>query len=113
MVKFLKTTASDQDFLIPCHKVLAVRPNSVNGKVDILLDAPLQTAAAAGAGEVAMIQLTASTADNAAKTKVFSNEVIAAIGKALEHSWAEPIVSLGGLTYPVTGGAYLHIDYSA
>jgi|11_taG_2_1085331.scaffolds.fasta_scaffold00590_4 microcystin-dependent protein len=113
MVKFLKVAVGGQDYLIPCHKVIAVRPNSTDTKVDILFDAPLQTNAAAGAGEVAALQLVATAASDAPKTKVFANEVIAAIGKALEHSWTEPIVSLGGLTYPVTGAGYLHLDYSS
>tara|TARA_R100001440_G_scaffold1060_3_gene3530 strand:+ start:106 stop:444 length:339 start_codon:yes stop_codon:yes gene_type:complete len=111
MVKFLKATVSGQDFLIPCHKVLVVRPGA-NTKVDVVLDTPLQTSASAGSGEVAIIQLVASAASDAAKTKVFSNEVIAAIGKALEHSWAEPIVTLGGLTYPVTGATYAPVTYA-
>jgi len=112
MVKFLKATVSDQDYLIPCHKVLAVRTSS-NTKVDIVFDTPLQTSAAGGAGEIAALQLVATTASDAAKTKVVVNEVIAAIGKALEHSWTEPIVSLGGLTYPLTAAAYIHVDYSS
>lgn len=112
MVKFLKATFSDQDYLIPCHKVVSVRTPATS-RVDIILDTPLQTAAAADAGEVAVIQLVASGASDAAKTKAFVNEVVAAVGKALEHSWADPIVSLGGLTYPITAVSYLAVDYSS
>jgi hypothetical protein len=62
---------------------------------------------------VAVIQVVATGANDAAKTKVFVNEVVAAVGKALEHSWTEPIVSLGGLTYPITAVSYLSVDFSS
>ena len=112
MVKFLKVTLSGQDFLIPCHKVIGVR-RAADSRVDILLDTPLQTSAAAGAGEVAAIQLVSADASDTPKTYAFMGEINDAISNALSQAWLKPIVELGTLTYPVTAVSYLSVDFSA
>jgi len=106
----MKVTHSGMDFLIPVKEIIGVRATN-NTKVDILLNSPLQTNAAAGAGEVAAIVLTASTASDAAKTKQQLNAFIAEVGNALETSWTNPIYDVT-LPYAIDGVAYLHVDYS-
>ena len=106
----MKVTHSGMDFLIPVKEIIGVRATN-NTKVDILLNTPLQTDAAAGAAEVAAIVLTASTASDAAKTKQQLNAFIAEVGNALETSWTNPIYDVT-LPYAIDGVAYLHVDYS-
>ena len=103
MVKFLKISLSDSHYLIPIHDIVTVEVGA-NTKVDILFN--LVGNSGAGAAEVLGVELTASTASDAAKTKEQLNSIVDDIENALSTSWTKPFYVLEP-KYPITGIAQL------
>tara|TARA_R110000823_G_scaffold312285_1_gene438851 strand:- start:217 stop:546 length:330 start_codon:yes stop_codon:yes gene_type:complete len=109
MEKFLKVTLSSQDYLININHILTVEAGAGAGQVDILYDIVAHTAD--GAGDTIGVQLTASTADDAAKVKEQINSIVEAIENALSTSWNRPSFVLEP-KYPVTGIAQVQIQWA-
>jgi|TARA_B100000900_G_scaffold398310_1_gene399548 hypothetical protein len=103
MVKYLKISLSDAHYLIPIHDIVTVEVGA-NTKVDILFN--LVGHSASGAAEVLGVELTATTASDAAKTKEQLNSIVDAIEEALSTSWTKPFYVLEP-KYPITGIAQL------
>ena len=99
MVKYLKISLSDAHYLIPIHDIVTVEVGA-NTKVDILFNL------VSGAAEVLGVELTATTASDAAKTKEQLNSIVDAIEEALSTSWTKPFYVLEP-KYPITGIAQL------
>lgn len=109
MEKFLKISLSGAFHLIPIKNILGVEVGA-NTKVKILYNTVGHTAT--GASEVLGFEITATAADDAAKTKEQLNSVVDAIESALQTSWTNPYYTLSP-KYAITGVSQIEIAYAA
>ena len=109
MEKFLKISLSGAFHLIPIKNILGVEVGA-NTKVKILYNTVGHTAT--GASEVLGFEITATAADDAAKTKEQLNSVVDAIESALQTSWTNPYYTLSP-KYAITGVSQIEIANAA
>ncbi len=109
MVKYLKISLSDAYHLIPIKSIIGVEVGS-NTKVNILYNTVGHTAT--GASEVLGVEIVATTAADAAKTKEQLNSIVDAIEMALQTSWTNPFYVLQP-KYVITGVNQIEVEYSA
>jgi len=108
MVKYLKMSVSDTDYLIPLQNMLGIELGA-NSKVNILSSAVGHRAT--GVSEVLGYEITATTASDAAKTKEQLNSIVDAVEEALSTSWQSPYYELVP-KYPITGVAQIEVEWS-
>lgn len=109
MEKFLKISLSDAYHLIPIKSILGVEVGA-DTKVNILYNTVGHTAT--GASEVLGVEIVATTATNAAKTKEQLNSIVDAIEMALQTSWTNPFYVLQP-KYVITAVNQIEVEYSA
>lgn len=109
MLKYLKISLSDASHLIPIQSILGIEVGA-NTKVKILYN--VKGHGATGASEVLGIELTATTASDAAKTKEQLNSIVDAIEQALQTAWTKPYFVLVP-KYPITAIAQIEDEWSA
>jgi hypothetical protein len=109
MEKFLKISLSGAYHLIPIKNILGIEVG-VDTKVNILYNSVGHRAT--GASEVLGVELVATTAADAAKTKEQLNSIVDAIEKALATSWLNPYFVLEP-KFAITSIAQIEVEYSA
>lgn len=109
MDKFLKISLDDAYHLVPIKNILGIEVGA-NTKVNILYNSVGHTAT--GASEVLGVEITATTAADAAKTKEQLVSIVDAIEKALQTSWLNPFYVLEP-KFAITGIAQIEVEYSA
>ncbi len=109
MMKYFKISVSDADHLIPIQSILGIEVGA-NTEVDILYN--VKGHGATGASEVLGVKITATTADDAAKTKEQVNSIVDAMEDALSTAWTKPFYVLEP-KYAVTSISQIEEEWSA
>ena len=109
MMKYFKISVSDADHLIPIQSILRIEVGA-NTEVDILYN--VKGHGATGASEVLGVKITATTADDAAKTKEQVNSIVDAMEDALSTAWTKPFYVLEP-KYAVTSISQIEEEWSA
>tara|TARA_R100001015_G_C4537905_1_gene102628 strand:+ start:143 stop:472 length:330 start_codon:yes stop_codon:yes gene_type:complete len=109
MMKYFKISVSDADHLIPIQSILGIEVGA-STEVDILYN--VKGHGATGASEVLGVKLTATTADDAAKTKEQVNSIVDAMEDALSTAWTKPFYVLEP-KYAVTSISQIEEEWSA
>jgi hypothetical protein len=99
MQKFLRITFGDEPFIIPVGAIVKVKRGSTSG-IKAFLNLTGHTTS--GNTEVLGYKITASSADDLAKTKEQLTAFVNEMKAALESGWTNPIYDVK-LPYPVTG----------
>jgi hypothetical protein len=111
MEKFLKITLSDAPFLIPIKNILHVEVGA-DTSIQILYNSVGHSATAAS--QVIGIELTATTATTAAKTKEQLVSFVNQIEAALQTPWTTPVYDITSkLRYPITTITQIEEEWSA
>jgi hypothetical protein len=111
MEKFLKITLSDAPFLIPIKSILHIE---VGADTNIQVLYSNVGNAGSGASEVLGLQITATTATNAAKTKEQLTSFAALVEEALTLPWTKPVLDITSrLPYAVTAITQIEEEWSA
>lgn len=111
MEKFLKITLGDAPFLIPVKSILHVEVGA-NTSIQVLYNLVGFTATAAS--QVIGLEITATTATDAAKTKEQLTAFVNQIEAALTTSWTKPIFDITKkLPYAVTAISQIEEEWSA
>tara|TARA_A100000172_G_scaffold15110_2_gene7967 strand:+ start:481 stop:807 length:327 start_codon:yes stop_codon:yes gene_type:complete len=108
-MKYFKISVSDADHLIPIQSILGIEVGA-NTEVDILYN--VKGHGATGASEVLGVKITATTADDAAKTKEQVNSIVDAMEDALSTAWTKPFYVLEP-KYAVTSISQIEEEWSA
>lgn len=112
MQKFLKVTHDGMPHLIPLDKLLGIEKPSGTGKVIVFVNSVGHRAT--GASEVLGYEITASSANDAAKTKEQLVKLAELIEDAYKLSWHKPVLDITALLpYAVTGIAQIEAEWSA
>ena len=109
MMKYFKISVSDADHLIPIQSILGIEVGA-DTEVDILYN--VKGHGATGASEVLGVIITATTADDAAKTIEQVNSIVDAMEDALSTAWTKPFYVLEP-KYAVTAIAQIEEEWSA
>ena len=109
MMKYFKISVSDADHLIPIQSILGIEVGA-DTEVDILYN--VKGHGATGASEVLGVKITATTADDAAKTKEQVNSIVDAMEDALSTAWTKRCYVLEP-KYAVTAIAQIEEEWSA
>ena len=110
MNKFLKITLSDEPTLIPITNIADIR-HGADQKVYVILNTTALRAS--NDDEMLAFEITASTADTAAKTLTQLRSLADLIEEALTTSWTNPVMDITSrLTYAPTAVAKVTIDWA-
>jgi hypothetical protein len=111
MEKFLKITLSDAPFLIPIKNILHVEVGT-DTHIQILYNTVGHTATSAS--QVIGLELTATTATDATKTKEQLRSFVNQIEAALQTNWTSPIYDITSkIKYPITTITQIEEEWSA
>jgi hypothetical protein len=112
MEKFLKITLSDAPFLIPIKSILHIE---VGADTNIqVLYSNVGFGATSSASTVIGLEITATTATNAAKTKEQLTSFAALVEEALTLPWTKPVLDITSrLPYAVTAITQIEEEWSA
>jgi hypothetical protein len=111
MEKFLKVTLSDQPFLIPIKSILHVEIGA-DTQIQVLYNSVGYVATTAS--QVIGLQLVASTADTAVKTKEQLTAFANLMEEALTMPWTKPVLDITAkLPYAVTAITQIEEEWSA
>lgn len=111
MEKFLKITLSDAPFLIPIKNILHVEVGA-DTSIQVLYSNVGHSAT--GASEVIGLQVTATTATDAAKTKEQLTSFADLLEEALTLPWTKPVLDITSrLPYAVTAITQIEEEWSA
>jgi hypothetical protein len=111
MEKFLKITLSNAPFLIPIKSILHIEVGA-----DTHIQVLYNTVGfrATGASEILGLQITATTATDATKTKEQLTAFANLIQEALTTSWTNPVLDITSrLPYAVTAITQIEEEWSA
>lgn len=110
MEKFLKITLSDAPFLIPIKSILHVKVGA-DTNIQVLYNTVGFSATAAS--QVIGLEITATTATDAAKTKEQLRSFVNQIEAALSKRWTEAIYDITSkLPYAVTAITQIEKEWS-
>jgi hypothetical protein len=111
MEKFLKITLSNAPFLIPVKNILHIEVGA-DTHIQVLYNAVGY--GATGASEVLGLQITATTASDATKTKQQLTAFANLIEESLTLSWTRPVLDITSrLPYVVTAITQIEEEWSA
>lgn len=111
MEKFLKITLSDAPYLIPVKNILHVEVGA-DTNIQVLYNTVGNTADAAS--QVIGLEITATTADDATKTKEQLTSFASQIEAALQTAWTKPVFDITEkLPYAVTAISQIEEEWSA
>lgn len=112
MEKFLKITLSDAPFIIPIKDILYVEVGA-DTHIQVLYNNAVGHTAT-GASEVLGLQITATTATDAAKTKEQLTAFVDEMELALKTAWNKPVYDItSALPYAVTAITQIEEEWSA
>lgn len=112
MEKFLKITLSDAPFLIPVREILYVEVGADTNIQVLFRNTSFGVTSSASA--VLGVQITATTATDAAKTKEQLTAFANLIEQALTTSWTNPVFDITNkLPYAVTAITQIEEEWSA
>jgi hypothetical protein len=111
MEKFLKITLSNAPFLIPVKNILHIEVGA-DTHIQVLYNTV--GFGATGASEVIGLQITATTASDATKTKAQLTAFANLIEESLTMSWTRPVLDITSrLPYAVTAITQIEEEWSA
>lgn len=111
MEKFLKITLSDAPFIIPIKNILHVEVGA-DTHIQVLYNTVGHTATTVS--EVIGLQITATTASDAAKTKEQLTAFVDEMDLALKTAWNKPVYDItDALPYAVTAITQIEEEWSA
>jgi len=111
MEKFLKITLSDAPFLIPIKNILHIEVGA-DTNIQVLYNNVGHTAT--GVSEVLGLQITATTATDATKTKEQLTSFAALVEESLTLPWNRPVLDITSrLPYAVTAITQIEEEWSA
>jgi hypothetical protein len=112
MEKFLKITLSDAPFLIPIREILYVEVGA-DTHIQVLFRGTA-LGVTSNASSVLGLQITATTASDATKTKQQLTAFANLVAEALTTSWTNPVLDITSrLPYVVTAITQIEEEWSA